>query len=213
MNIDPDFTPVPVRARRDGWTPARQAAFIVALAHRRNIVAAARSVGLSCQSAYRLRDRPDAAGFAAAWHRALATPPACPPGLGRAMDGVATPITYRGRQVGERRRYDNRLAMYLLRIRRPERFGLAQEQKAVVSRDSATAFADALARLTADLAAGTAPHDGTRDGTDSPRDVARGSSPSAPPRLAGGDVTERRHDPPPPPAPSASVHPRVRRGP
>lgn len=33
------------------------------------------------------------------------------------------PVFYRGEQVGERRRYDERLAMFLLRYRDPPRYG------------------------------------------------------------------------------------------
>ena len=120
MSTEP-FTPVPVRARRDGWTPERQAAFVAALRDTRSVVAACRAVGMSWQTAYRLRARPDAAGFAAAWDAALAKPDR-PRSVGRALGGITTPIFYRGRQVGERRRYDNRLARYLLTIRRPDRY-------------------------------------------------------------------------------------------
>jgi hypothetical protein len=49
------FTPVPLRCRRDGWTPTRQSAFIAALAERGCIDEACRTVGLSQQGAYRLR--------------------------------------------------------------------------------------------------------------------------------------------------------------
>ena len=67
----PGFTPVPVRARRDGWTPARQAAFIAALRGCRCVVKAARGVGLSAESAYRLARRPGAESFRRAWNDAL----------------------------------------------------------------------------------------------------------------------------------------------
>lgn len=67
----PAFHPVPVGARRDGWTPARQAGFIGMLAETGSVLAAARFVSMSRESAYRLRKRPGAAGFAAAWDAAL----------------------------------------------------------------------------------------------------------------------------------------------
>jgi hypothetical protein len=66
----PDFDPVPVRARKDGWTPARQIAFIAALRQTRCVLAACRRVGLSSESAYKLYRRPDAASFRRAWHAA-----------------------------------------------------------------------------------------------------------------------------------------------
>lgn len=67
----PAFHPVPVGKRHDGWTPARQAAFIGMLYQTRSVAAAARAVGMGRESAYRLRKRPGAAGFAAAWDAAM----------------------------------------------------------------------------------------------------------------------------------------------
>jgi hypothetical protein len=43
--------------------------------------------------------------------------------LSRAINGVPRPIYFRGEQIGEWRDYDERLAMFLLRYRRPARFG------------------------------------------------------------------------------------------
>ncbi|MFN2260073.1 MAG: hypothetical protein ABR601_09590 [Parasphingopyxis sp.] len=63
----PAFVPVPVRARRDGWTPLRQAGFLGALAETRCVKQAAAKVGMSRESAYRLRGRRGAASFAAVW--------------------------------------------------------------------------------------------------------------------------------------------------
>lgn len=64
----------PQSARRDGWTPRRQLAFLDVLARTRSVTRAARAVGMSRESAYRLRRRPSAALFAAAWDRALERP-------------------------------------------------------------------------------------------------------------------------------------------
>jgi hypothetical protein len=55
------------RIRRDGWTAERQLAFLAALARTRSVAKAARAVGMSRESAYRLRERPYAALFAAIW--------------------------------------------------------------------------------------------------------------------------------------------------
>lgn len=66
------FTPVRLRYRRDGWTPARQLAFIFALRACRCVLEACRRVGVSSQSAYRLYRRPGAEGFRKAWDEALA---------------------------------------------------------------------------------------------------------------------------------------------
>lgn len=63
----PAFTPVPLRYRADGWTPQRQADFLGQLCETWSVVEAARRVGLTRESAYRLRDKPGAESFAAAW--------------------------------------------------------------------------------------------------------------------------------------------------
>ena len=70
----PWFHPVPVRSRRDGWHPALQARFLAELWLSRSVAAAARKVGRSRESAYRLRARPLAASFARAWDHALGLP-------------------------------------------------------------------------------------------------------------------------------------------
>ncbi len=67
----PDFHAVPARARRDGWTPLRQAEFIGHLAATRSVSAAAKAVSMARESAYRLRSRPWAEEFCAAWDAAL----------------------------------------------------------------------------------------------------------------------------------------------
>jgi hypothetical protein len=41
----------------------------------------------------------------------------------RAINGVAIPIYYKGQQVGERRHFDERLTMFMLRYYDPLRFG------------------------------------------------------------------------------------------
>jgi hypothetical protein len=70
----PAFHPVPVGHRQDGWTPRRQAAFVGYLAETRSVEGACRRVRMGKESAYRLRKRPGAAGFAAAWDAALGKP-------------------------------------------------------------------------------------------------------------------------------------------
>ena len=57
----PEFTPVPLRARRDGWTPERQYAYVVALAEF-GMAAGGAAVGMTGR-ALRLRRRPGAAPF------------------------------------------------------------------------------------------------------------------------------------------------------
>jgi hypothetical protein len=112
----PPFTPVPVRARRDGWTPERQRRFIAALAETRSAGRAARAVGMSREGAYQLRGRPGAESFVAAWDAALAwRPPTAPDPWERGVKGVLVPV-FRGRlQRGVVRRFDDGALLKLLR--------------------------------------------------------------------------------------------------
>jgi hypothetical protein len=114
-----DFTPVPTRtARHDGWTVARQHAFLGHLAQTGVVAAAARAVGMSAKSAQLLRKRPGAESFAAAWARALdeGRSRAFDAAMAQGFEGVLVPILYRGRQVGTRRVYDNRVLLAALRV-------------------------------------------------------------------------------------------------
>ncbi len=112
----PTFTPVPVRARRDGWTPERQAKFIQALAAMGVVAAAARAVGKSATAAYKLRERPGAESFGHAWDiaMAMAGDRAFEMAMDRALNGVEVPRFYRGVQVATVRRPDYRLALKVL---------------------------------------------------------------------------------------------------
>jgi hypothetical protein len=114
----PDFTPVPVRPRRDGWSPERQRAFLAALASTRCVDRSARAVGLSRVSAYRLRRHPQAGSFATAWDEILAWRPPCVTRSSllweRAMIGTVKPIVRRGKVVGHVHAFDNKAGMTLL---------------------------------------------------------------------------------------------------
>ncbi|MGI8612082.1 MAG: hypothetical protein ACR2KH_07435 [Sphingomicrobium sp.] len=116
-----------MRPRRDGWTAQRQLDFLEALAATACVEEAARHVGMSERTAYRLRLRFDAKNFREAWDAALdiGVHRLERAALGRALHGVRRPVFYQGEQVGEWREYDERLAMFLLRYRRPARFGAA----------------------------------------------------------------------------------------
>jgi hypothetical protein len=130
----PFFRPVPLRARADGWSEARQCGFLVELYVTGSVAAAARAVGMSRASAYRLRERACAESFAQAWDRVLA-----PPGSGhcggpkedfrkvtlgelnrRLEIDLIQPVIYRGRMVAIRRKPDNSALFRLLR--RTDRF-------------------------------------------------------------------------------------------
>ncbi|HYI48755.1 MAG TPA: hypothetical protein VEX35_09860 [Allosphingosinicella sp.] len=111
-----DFDPVPVRARHDGWTPKKQRLYVEGLADTGCASEAAARVGMTEQSANRLRRRPDARGFDIACEAALEF------GLRglrsaaweRAVKGVVQQIWYHGELKGERRVYSDRLLIYLL---------------------------------------------------------------------------------------------------
>ena len=110
------FTPVPVRARCDGWTVEKQYAFIEALAETGIVEEACRRVGMSRTSADNLRRRPCGVHFRRAWQTAvdylahLVEESA----HRRSREGVARPIFHKGEQVGEWRHFDERLTIYML---------------------------------------------------------------------------------------------------
>ncbi|HEX8310052.1 MAG TPA: hypothetical protein VF614_01970 [Chthoniobacteraceae bacterium] len=131
------FAPVPVRSRRDGWTPELQFRFVLALARGAGVDEAARSLGRSRQGAYALRQREGAEGFAAAWDGAAefargarGAAAGLPLGFGQsAIETVLVPRTYRGRLIGFTQRED--LTGAMARLRRLDRLAErieAQEQ-------------------------------------------------------------------------------------
>lgn len=119
------FAPVPVRARHDGWTPARQIAFIHRLALCGSIGAAARAVGMTRKSAYRLRERPGAESFAAAWDaaQAMGRSAARDRAIERAIHGEVRPVFYQGRKCGEYVRYNDSLTLAVLSLTERQRPG------------------------------------------------------------------------------------------
>ena len=140
----PSFTPVPRRCKRhDGWTPARQRAFIEALAETGSVSAAAERINMSSEGAYYLRRQPGAESFAAAWAAALdhGVQTLADLAIDRARHGVAVPIFYNGEQVGEKRWYNDRLLMFVLRHHMPSKYGAniggGTLSKATIEREAA----------------------------------------------------------------------------
>ncbi|RHW16318.1 hypothetical protein D1610_15860 [Sphingomonas gilva] len=121
----PHFTPVARKYRSDGWTPERQRAFVAALADTGSVTAAARRVNMASEGAYALRRQPDAESFAAAWEAALdhGVRRLADIAIDRAMNGVPVPIFWRGEQVGEKRWFNDRLLMFILKHHMPARYG------------------------------------------------------------------------------------------
>ncbi|XJJ68402.1 hypothetical protein WBP07_05160 [Novosphingobium sp. BL-8A] len=126
-----------MRRRTDGWTPARQAAFLGALAETGSVIEAARRVGMARETAYRLRRRPGAGSFVTAWDRAASQGDRPAQGDGsrkrkvtaeeraqRALFGLLKVRIYRGRHVATERKADNSaLLSYLAQLDRFARAG------------------------------------------------------------------------------------------
>jgi hypothetical protein len=123
---DYEWVPFPRRRRNDGWSAEKQRSFIETLADTGLVAEAARTVGMSVQSCYRLRRAPGANGFAAAWDAAIAQAGRALLDLAfeRVISGEDIPIFDKaGNRIGTRRRYSERMTMFLLRGFYPERFG------------------------------------------------------------------------------------------
>ncbi|HEY0625111.1 MAG TPA: hypothetical protein VGD10_00100 [Allosphingosinicella sp.] len=125
-----DYRWVPVRRRPrfDGWTEEKQRRFIEVLADTGLVSAAAKAVGLSRESAYRLKRSPHGAAFARAWDAArhhaggLIEDTA----FERAIEGVEQNVYDEwGEVVCTKRVHNDRLLMFLLRNLKPERYGAA----------------------------------------------------------------------------------------
>ena len=116
---------VPLRPRPDGWTPDRQRQFLEHLADCGCVSMAVRAVGLSKESAYRLRRHPQAALFARAWDAAIAhgIRRLSDEAMERAILGEEVPVYHKGELVGTRRRYSDRLVTFLLRHHDPALYG------------------------------------------------------------------------------------------
>lgn len=121
----PEFAPVPrKRERHDGWTPERQRAFIETLADTGSVASACKAVNMSTVGAYYLRRQPGAESFRAAWDAALdlGVRQLEDVAMDRALNGVDVPVYSYGELVGVRKSYNDRLLMFMLRNRAPERF-------------------------------------------------------------------------------------------
>lgn len=111
-----DFDPVALRARSDGWTPARQREFVEALADTGIIRAACARVGMTESSLNRLRRRADARTFDRACDRAMRIGARRIVSIAyeRAIEGTVRRHYFHGELKAEERVYDNRLLIALL---------------------------------------------------------------------------------------------------
>lgn len=125
------FDPVPVKGRHDGWTPGRQRGFIQRLVLSGGVGASAAAIGMSARSAYRLRGRPGAESFAAAWDKALrwGIDSRLEHALERALVGETRGVFYKGRKCGERVHFDNGLTIAVLNMTARKRAGSASPER------------------------------------------------------------------------------------
>lgn len=111
-----EFDPVPVRPRHDGWNAGRQRGFIDLLVVCGCVSRSARALGMSPQSAHKLRSHPKGASFARAWDEALENGRSYQLllAIDRCLVPEVRPVMYRGRKIGEQVRHDNSLLIALL---------------------------------------------------------------------------------------------------
>jgi hypothetical protein len=124
------WVPVRRRPRVDGFSEAKQRRFIETLADTGSVETAAREIGMSVQSCYRLRRSPGAEPFAAAWDAAVqqGALKLVDIAFDRAIHGSDEPVFDRnGNRVGRRMKPSDRLLMFLLRAHLPDRYRHAHQ--------------------------------------------------------------------------------------
>jgi len=126
-----DFKPyIHAAPRSNSITPERQRRFVATLAATGIASQGGRSVGKSIEALYKLRGRPGAEGFAAAWDEALERGMQrledC--ALERAVSGTPTPIVSGGKMLGTWDKPDNNLLRFMLQHRRAGRYGVQNIQ-------------------------------------------------------------------------------------
>ena len=119
------WVPVRRRPRYDGWTPEKQRRFIETLADTGLVGHAAKSVGMSRESAARLRRAPGNEAFARAWDAARHHAGSLLEDVAfeRAIEGTEHNVyDESGEVVCTRRSYNDRLLTFLLKHLKPERY-------------------------------------------------------------------------------------------
>ncbi len=150
----PAFTPwLGERRRGSGWTAEAQLLFIAALTRLGCVAAAAAVAGRSVRSAYRLRDRPGAESFAAAWASAAVRgrSVAQQVAIERAVHGTLVPQFRAGQFIGYRVAHNDRLLVAALGAGRT--YPLDEERARLEDWEAR------LRRLEADLIGGTIARD------------------------------------------------------
>lgn len=132
----PEAPRPPVHVRKgDRWTKPKMVDFLRQLAATHSVSAAARSVGMTRSSAYRLRNRLKGQPFDIAWEAAFrhGYDNLAHAALDRALNGVEVPHYCNGELIGTSRKFDERLTIALLAMRNRAgapmlgRFGAAAE--------------------------------------------------------------------------------------
>lgn len=151
--FDPgDYNWIPVRRvpRADGWSDAKQRLFVETLADTASVTEAARTVGMTTTSCYRLRRAPGAESFARAWDAALhaASARLVEVAFDRALNGVEHIVFDKeGRRIGAQRRYSDTLLMHLMRAHHPTLYGRSHLDTRPAAAPALPPVADALAAL------------------------------------------------------------------
>lgn len=126
------FTPVPHKQiRKNAIGPERQRKFIAALAASGVVTDAARAIGVTMEGLYGLRNRAGAEEFRAAWDTAVdrAMARVEDAAVARAIEGVERPIVSGRQLLGWYRVHNEALVTFLLRNRRPDRYGAVPRQE------------------------------------------------------------------------------------
>lgn len=124
------WVPIRRRPRYDGWTEEKQRRFIETLADTGLVSDAAKAVGMTRESAYKLRRSAHGAAFARAWEAARHHAGSYLEDIAfeRAIEGVEHNVyNEHGDVVCTKRVYNDRLIMHLLRHLKPERYGRQAE--------------------------------------------------------------------------------------
>lgn len=103
-------------SRHNGWTRDKMLRFLELLAGSGSVTASAKAVGMSRQSAYKLRTRLYGQPFDLAWEAALefGLNAVAHEAVDRALNGTLVPVYHRGELVGERRVFNERAVLNLL---------------------------------------------------------------------------------------------------
>lgn len=122
--------------RRDGFGKAKQEDFLALLGQTANVKLSAYEVGINPSSAYRLRRRD--AGFAERWDEAITEGARVLEQelLRRSIEGDDDPIAYGGKIIGHRKRFPDRVALYLIgrRLGASDRGGAPADEKGSLER-------------------------------------------------------------------------------